>query len=252
VRGLLVEPEPTAITYWGQSWNKEIRFSLGPGEEASLRVEDESGKLNIARAVAYPEEAMAIRDAFGRLIEYLARHDPRKSTKWNDVSEKVLRRLASRRLLLSLDGLRESDLEISAIFGPGGLSNYFTCFGDGKINLNTAPKAVLASLDPEFDEAMVDRIAGYRGKREGEPGAYKPFQEAQDLMLVEGIVNRSIGADGQLHVERNLYLKVQGLISVRSSCFSARLTGLVDGRRREAWAFMKPSGERLGFEEILP
>jgi len=251
-RGLIVEPDPSKIVHWGQPWNREIPFSLNAEERATVRLADESGKLNIARALSHPDEAPAIRGAVGRLFRYLARRDSRNSLYWKDLEDKVLRRLASKEPLLTLDGLRETSLEVSQVFGSDGLSRVLTCFGDGKINLNTAPRAVLASLDPEFDDAMVERIAGYRGKREGEPGSYKPFEEPQDLMLVEGIVNRSVGADGQLRVERNLYEKVQGLVTVASSCFSARILATVDGRRREAWAFFKPTGVRIGFEELAP
>lgn len=251
-RGLLVETEPAKITSWGQPWNREVRFSLSAGSDAVVRVQDDSGKLNIARAISNPDEAFAIKDAVRRLLDYLARHEAKEGRNWKDLEDKVLRRLSSREPLLSLDGLRERDVEVSCIYGAGGLSRYLTCFGDGKINLNTAPRPVLASLDPEFDDAMVDRIAGYRGKREGEPGAYKPFEEPQDLMLVEGIVNRSVGADGQLRIDRNLYEKVQGLVSVKSECFAAQIEATVDGRRREAWAFFKPNGARIAFEEVLP
>jgi type II secretory pathway component PulK len=251
-RGLLVEPEPLKVTHWGQPWNRETRFSLAPGRETGVRLNDENGKLNIARAISVPEEAPAIRDALSRLFEYLARHDPKGARLLKSLEEKVLRRLSSRVPLQSLDGLRETGMELAQVFGPDGLCRYLTCFGDGKINLNTALKPVLASLDPEFDEAMVDRIAGYRGKGDGEPGAYKPFEDAQDLMLVEGIVNRSVGADGQFRISRNLFEKVRGLVSVNSSCFSARMNSAVDGRRREAWAFFKPDGSRLAFEELAP
>jgi type II secretory pathway component PulK len=251
-RGLLVEPEPQAITYWGQSWNREARFSLATGQEAVVRVQDDSGKLNIARAISHPEEALAIQSAARRLFAYLARHSSKDKVKWNDLGDKVLYRLSSPEPLLSLDGLRESDLELSLVFGSDGLARYLTCFGDGKINLNTAPKAVLASIDPEFDDDMVERVSRYRGTREGEPGAYKPFEEPQDLMLVEGIVNRSVGADGQLHVDRNLFEKVKSLISVKSTSFSVRIEAAVDGRRRNAWAFFKTEGSRIAFEEVLP
>jgi type II secretory pathway component PulK len=251
-RGFLAESEPSRISYWGQAWNREIRYSLAAGQDAIARVADDSGKLNIARAIAFPDESLAIRDSVRRVFDYLARHDSKEARIWKDLEDRVLRRLSSREPLLSLDGLRETGIELSQVFGSDGLSRYLTCFGDGLINLNTAPRAVLAALDTEFDDAMVERIVGYRGKREGGPGAYKPFEEPQDLMLVEGIVNRTVGADGQLRIARNLYEKVQGLVTVKSACYSARIEATVDGRVREAWAFFKPDGSRIAFEELLP
>src|SRR5450631_3046654 len=53
-RGLLVEPEPSIVTHWGQSWNCELHFSHATGQDAVTRIEDESGKLNIARAIVHP------------------------------------------------------------------------------------------------------------------------------------------------------------------------------------------------------
>jgi len=251
-RGLLVEPEPTALTTWGQPWNRDVTFSLGPRQDAVVRMADESGKLNIARAISHPEEAAGIRDKVLRLFDYLARHSGRESAQLKMLGDKVLRRLSSRNPLYSLDGLRETDLELYDLFGSDGLSRVLTCFGDGKINLNTAPKPVLASLDPEFNDALVDRISAYRGKREGEPGSYRPFEETRDLMLVEGIVNRSVGADGQLRIDRNLFEKVQGLVTVQSTCFSVCIEGSIDGRRREAWVFFSPAGARIALKEVLP
>ena len=251
-RGMLVERVPESIDFWGQPWNQTVRFNLGAQERAALRVMDESGKLNISRAITQPDEAAAIRLRLERLFDYLARHDPSKSRSWKVVGEKVLSRLATRQTLLTLDGLREAGLELSQVFGQEGLSRYLTCFGDGAINLNTAPSAVLYAVDPEFDDVMVDRIAGFRGKGDGEPGTYKAFQDPQDLMLVEGIVNRSVGSDGQLRVDRNLYEKVKGLVTVKSSCFSVRIEAKVDAKEREAWAFFKSGGSRIALEELLP
>jgi hypothetical protein len=154
--------------------------------------------------------------------------------------------------LLTLDGLRESGLERDEVFGAEGLCRFLTCFGDGTINLNTAPRAVLSCIDPECDDAMVERIARFRGKGDGAFGVYRPFQEPRDLMLVEGIVNRSVGADGHLRITRNLYEKLQGIVSVSSACFSARIDAGVDGHSRQAWLFLKPGGSRIALEEIQP
>jgi hypothetical protein len=251
-RGLLAERPSEPWDAWGQSWSRRIDFGLGEHEKASVEMMDESGKLNISRAITSPEEAPVIRERLDRHFDYLARRDLSRNRAWKEIGEKVKRRLLTRQTLLTLDGLREEGLDLSVVFGSEGLARYLTCFGDGTVNLNTAPRAVLYSMDPELDDAMVDRIAGYRGKGEGGGRAYKPFREPQDLMLVEGIINRSVGADGQLRVDRNLYEKLKSLITVRSACFAARVSARVDLKEREAWAYFKPGGSRISFEELLP
>jgi hypothetical protein len=252
VRGLLVEAGPSRTTHWGQSWNQAFRFDLGPGRKAEVLAADESGKINVARAIRHPEEAEAIRGRVHRLFEYLGRTDRRGKEAWKTVRDRILQRLAVRSPLLSLDGLRETGVDAADLFGPEGLSRYLTCVGDGMINLNTAPRAVLYALDPEFDESQVERIARYRGPGDGEPGPYRPFDEPQDLMLVDGIVNRTLGADGSFKVTRNLYEKVRSLISVRSDVLSARVSATVGDRTRQAWVYYLGDGTRATFEEILP
>jgi general secretion pathway protein K len=252
-RSLLIESKLEKVVYWGQAWNQELRFVLGAGEEAVLRLEDESGKINIGRAISHPDEATAIRGRLARLFKYLARQDAGSGLDWKQIAEKLDRRLGTRQPLQTLDGLREAGLDAAQVFGPGAACRYLTCFGSGRINLNTAPKAVLYALDPELDDAMVERINKYRGSGEGERGGtYRPFEEPRDLMLVEGIVNRSVGADGEIRVDRNLYEKIQGLVSVGSDCFSAQVRAAAAGRPREAWVFLSPNGSRITFEEILP
>jgi type II secretory pathway component PulK len=251
-RGLLAEPDLAPVTHWGQTWNLETPITLEPGENVAVRMADESGKLNISRAISVPTESLWVRDAVRRFFDYQARQDRGRAQFWKDTAEKVLQRLLSREPLLTLDGLREVGLEFGQVFQPDGLSHYFTCFGDGTINLNTAPKAVLAALDPEFDDLIIERVARYRGKGEGKPGTYKAFEVPEDLMLVEGIVTRSIDLGGQIRVTRNLYEKVKGLVTARSSCFSARMDAVAFGREREAWVFLKPSGVRIAFEELQP
>lgn len=246
-RALILEASSGAADHWGEAWNREVTFKLGAEERGTVRVFDENGKLNVGRIYTRPEEAEAIRAQVGRLFDYLERRSRSEGMDWKDVRDKVLRRLHAAVPLYSLDGLREAGVEAFEILSP-----YLTCFGDGLINLNTAPRAVLYAIDPEVDEMMADRIASYRGGREGEVGRYRPFEDSQDLMLVDGIVTRTLHPDGSFRVTRNLYEKLQGRICVRSSCFSARVAASIGEKSRVAWAFVKPDGARVGFEEVLP
>jgi type II secretory pathway component PulK len=248
-RGLLLEREPREYVYWGEAWNQDIAVRLAEEERADVRLADESGKIWLGGSKA--EERGVARARSVRLFEYLKRRNPRRLKAMRDVEAKMLQRLAARVPLVTLDGLREAGLSMEDVFGPDGLHRYFTCFGDGTVNLNTAPRAVLFALDEEFDEAQVEKVAAFRGKGEGERGIYKAFPEIKDLMLVDGIVVRTF-ENGEFRVARNLFDRVQGFISVTSSAFSARVSAEVLGYRRETWIFLKPDSTRLAVEEIVP
>jgi hypothetical protein len=250
-RGLLSEREPESFTFWGGPWNREFRFSLGEGETATVTVSDESGKINVARALTQPEAAGTVRRQLARLFEYLRRHEPSRAGEWRDIEQRVRKRLDSPEPLLTLGGFRGAGLSLLEVYGPGGLFRYLTCFGNAQININTAPRGVLYALDEEFDDALVERIDTFRGKGEGKPGTYKAFQEPGDLTRVDGVVLQ-IFKNGEARTARNLQERVQTSITTRSSTLSARIRAVVRGREREAWAFLKPDGSAVVLEEIVP
>ena len=273
-KGLLVEPEAKPFDFWGEPWHGEIAFTLTPLEGGRVRVSDESGKIKIAVTAGQGGDTSRLGRTLRRLFEYLRRHQAGRTEELRKIEGKLISRLGldepkegesppKPEPLLTLDGLREAGLSIEQVFGKDGLHRYLTCFGDGKINLNTAPRAVLYTLDDDFDVGIVDRIAAYRGDPEGEEGVYKAFQETRDLELVDGIVERTV-VDGRPQFSRNLYRKVEGRVTTRSTSFSIRVEGLVGDRIRQSWAFFEPgrierAGEktkrtlkRLAYEEILP
>ncbi|HEX7900579.1 MAG TPA: hypothetical protein VF950_22630 [Planctomycetota bacterium] len=250
-RGLLLEREPREFVFWGDTWNRATNFRLADDERAEVVLADESGKINLALAWRKPEERGTVRARAVRLLEYLKRREPQRLRALKEIEEKLLKRLAAHEPLVTLDGLRESGLSTEDVFGIQGLHRWVTCFGDGRLNLNTAPRAVIFALDEGFDEAVVERVAAFRGKGEGEKGSYKAFEEPKDLMLIDGIVIRTF-ENGEFRVVRNLFERVQGFLSVTSSAFSARVTCDVRGRSRDTWVFLKPDTTRLAVEEIVP
>ncbi len=60
-----------------------------------------------------------------------------------------------------------------------GLYQFLTTFSDGKININTAPLFVLASLDPEIDWELAKKIDERRKEN--------PFRRVRDLLLVDDV-----------------------------------------------------------------
>lgn len=273
-KGLLREPEAKSYDFWGERWNEEARFTLSETESATVRIADESGKINIIRNAGSSQDGTRMSHLIGRVFEYLRRHEPGRTEELRDVEVRMLGRLGllppsegetppKADPLVTLDGLRESGLSIRQIFGDSGVVHYFTCFGDGKVNVNTAPRAVLYALDDEIDVKLADRIASHRGDASGKRGIYKAFEETKDLQLVDGMVERST-YDGKARTVRNLYSKIQGRIATRSTCFSVRVECRVGDRIRSVWTFFEPgreekAGEKphrtlkaLAYEDILP
>jgi hypothetical protein len=243
-RGLLVERKPQDFDYAGDAWNGERSLTLGRDETASFRVEDESGKINLALAAKDPE---GVRARVARCFEYLRRRKPGDAKALKDVEAKVLRRIADPEALVTLDGLREAGLTIDEVFGPDGFARFFTCFGDGPVNVNTAPPAVLFSLGEDFDEALVDRIVAWRGT----PKSPRAFESVKDLALVDGVVVR-VPENGAFRVVKDLVASHGRFLGIASSAFSVRVEARVGTATRLAWVFLKPDGSRLACEEVRP
>ena len=273
-RALLREPEAAPYDFLGERWNEGARFSLGPEETVDVRVADESGKINVALGARGPGGASGLGRALGRLFEYLRRYEPGRTEELRDVEARVRSRLGllpakdgevapKPEPLVTLDGLREAGLSAEQVFGERGLARFLTTQGDGRVNLNTAPRPVLYALDDDLDAGLVDRIVAYRGDPEGKRGVYKAFEDVKDLRLVDGVVERHT-FESQTKVVRDLFSKISSRITVRSTAFSVRVRSRVAGRERETWSFFEPgreerAGEKprrtlkaLAYEEILP
>jgi type II secretory pathway component PulK len=273
--GVLAEGGGRPYDDWGDTWNREYRFTLGPDEQVAFRIADESGKLRIGSESDARDDAPQAGTRLERLLAYLKAREPGRAESWEDVRSRLFDRLGlayrDRRIvrafepdpLRTLDGLREAGLSLDAVFGETGLCRYLTCFGDGRVNINTAPPAVLFALDEEFDESVVAAIVRRRGGAEGETAEYSAFKDPRELQEIDGVVVRGV-AGGQPRVIRDLFEKVRDRVSVSSTCFSVRMNATAGGRSRRAWAFVEalPSAEagrtggrtvrRLAFEALEP
>ncbi|MCK6472732.1 MAG: type II secretion system protein GspK [Planctomycetes bacterium] len=287
-KGLLAEKRADPrFDSWGDGWNALVSWEPGPGNRVSLQVEDESGKINLLRA-RDPASGAWTRGAIARLFEYLRKADPEREKEWRNTETRLWRRLnvteqeeeaAIRPEVggkqkvedppLTLDGLREAGIPMEVVFRAiddekprPSLDCYLTTFGDGRVNLNTAPLAVLYALDPGLDEELAWQIAAWRGSGDGSAqaiSANRAFLQARDMERVPGIVQRAT-VDGQEQVIRNLYADVQDQVGVKGQVFSVRMTAEVDGRKRQAVAYLesKAAGrgpdvvEVLAYEEIEP
>lgn len=86
------------------------------------------------------------------------------------------------------------------------LEPYLSVYGDGKVNINTAPAEVLLSLADEMDEAAVEAIISYREEN--------PFLSPDDLKKVPGLDEETRKA-------------IASKVKVTSAYFSVKVRGTV-------------------------
>jgi general secretion pathway protein K len=80
------------------------------------------------------------------------------------------------------------------------LRPYLTCVGDGKIDINAAPKVVLQSLSEQMDAPLADMIVQQR--------KLKPFGDLSELRRVPGLtdaIGRDIQSLGTVHPAQRVY-----------------------------------------------
>ncbi len=86
------------------------------------------------------------------------------------------------------------------------LSSYVTVYGDGMININTAPMPVLASISYENDSKEMTTLGSERSEKILAYREYTPFNASYDIIKVADM--EGVGA------------KLIGNITVKSSCFN--------------------------------
>lgn len=118
--------------------------------------------------------------------------------------------------LLMIDGYNSAIVE--------QLSNYVTVYGDGKINLNTAPKEVFLALG--LSEAIAQDIFDYRNGKDGVPGT-----EDDDVIETENLADFlkdiNISDERYSRNEKEAINATSGRFSVKSSFYRATSYGTV-------------------------
>ncbi len=104
------------------------------------------------------------------------------------------------------------------------LDSYLTVYGDGKININTAPSIVLQSLHPDIDESLAQEIVVYRKEH--------LFKKITDLKEIPGI-------DERLYNEIGLH------ITIKSNFFSISSQGALGEARRRIKTILQRQGKNL-------
>ncbi len=101
-----------------------------------------------------------------------------------------------------IDGITPEIFNGTVMYGQfiPGLRSLLSPYSNGKVNINTASKYILQSLDPQIDQQIVLNILTYRKE--------KPFKTINDLALVDGVTSDIV-----------YRLKKLGLIDVKSENF---------------------------------
>lgn len=85
-------------------------------------------------------------------------------------------------------------ISLDLFYGRGdspGLSRCLTVFGDGRININTAPKYVLRALAEEMTDDDVERLDRYRrdeGNNLGDPLWYQKLHRAARINIPANLI----------------------------------------------------------------
>lgn len=109
-----------------------------------------------------------------------------------------------------------------------GIVNYLTIYGDGKININTAPKLILKALSSEITEEMVSDMDDYRRNEENDlskPVWYKNVTGMAGITIDSGLISAGsktfrIASTGYLNDMRK---KVEGVITRNISNKTAKI-----------------------------
>ncbi len=138
-----------------------------------------------------------------------------------------------------------------------GLHRFLTVYGNGKINLNTAPKAVLQAIfasDPDLADRIIERRDGMgedapedEGDEESGEGG-NPFNDPNQILEVEGVDQPKLVANKVVPADD---------FDVRSNVFSARIAAQKEQSRREELFIVErvpgndPNGPIEGFRHLL-
>ena len=218
--GILYEDRADADTLneaWAHTDNlTALSASYFDGGTMELVIEDECGKININKLVEGSTFNNTMR---GLLIRFLSHprfklqdrevEDLVNAIKdWIDADSEVTGTGAENAYYQSLgkpytarNGPMESVDELLLVRGvtkdlyygtteKPGLARFLTVYGEGMININTAPKEVLQALAPAITEDMTNRMDDYRknpGNSLTDPSWYKKVT-GMESVTIEGIL----------------------------------------------------------------
>jgi general secretion pathway protein K len=233
-----------SILEQNQDW-KEFSSDMFPEdflEEVSLsgRIVDEGGKINVnslidptTEEIDSKNEERLLRlfdslemreDLANPILDWLDGDDIKRLDGAEDYYYQNLEEpyecgngplLTSGQLLL-IKGIAE--IGRVGVDGDKQITDFLTIYSDGKINVNTAPREVLQSLDAAMDSSRADSIIRYREDKE--------FSGIDDLKSV---------------IDEVLFNRIKEIITVKSTTFSIEMEGGYQETRSRIRAIIQKS-----------
>lgn len=127
-----------------------------------------------------------------------------------------------------LDGMDEEDWFGKK--GTPGIENLLTTWGDGKVNINTAPEAVLLCI-PDLRKSAIEGILRYRAGPDGEVGTSDDgyLEPNQYFVGTNNVSNNDFSAI-QLYCKfTSSFYKIKGVATRRNGTVRAACSAVVDG-----------------------
>lgn len=207
-------------TSYSQSWARPMDLLKDPqyfgaegedtyeNDECTYRVRDEEGliSLNTAQEVLLDEldglNRTAVRKIVLRRTGDPSQNEPAQA--FQTVEE-----------IKNIEGVSEKDW-----FGTedkAGLRDLLTvCWGDGRININTAPEEVLESI-PGLHKGLVNSIVSYRNGADGVLGTEddRGFKSLEDVGLEMGMSEESLEPLGQYCKVDSQFFTITGVATLR-------------------------------------
>ena len=266
-------------------WNDDelrSRTDEDTGVSLSTTMFDEQGKFNVhILAEASAQRKPIWKERLTALIKWY-RHDTKfdASSYAEEVSEAIFRwvngqtsrgsipkpNTSTDRAMLVLEELHFvsdlfekhrllEDIREGEEVAPG-LHRFLTVYGNGKVNINTAPKALLRAFfdkDPELADRIIERRDGV-GDEDAEPTegtdepSGNPFTDPNQILEVEGVDQPRLVANKVVPADD---------FDVRSNFFSVRIAAQKEQSRREELFVVErvpgndPNGPIDGFRHLL-
>ncbi len=239
----LLDTDDKKIDYIGEFWSQNIPINLEEGK-INIQIVDQERYLNPNFLIKGKDIDQNMLNIFERLFEIIGINpnilfnildwidkDSFSSGGEEDydiykAKNSPLDTLEELRLIKGVDDRVYSGTVLDGQFRPG-LRSVLSPYSNGKVNINTASKWVIMSLDRDIDETLANSIISYRRE--------KPFKRVDDLINVDGM-----NSDILYRIKPYIDIKSENFLAVIDIQLGGREYKLVillnrKGKTKEVW-----------------